>query len=438
MFEKLGEPRTIELNAAGKFDDRYAPGVFAVMLKDGNGGQSEYSIVSVYRGYSSYINFIGHAVSFTHKEKKSDDCIAGINIVSAEYGILGENCKDVVIVDKEAYDETVSDNQPWDEVIIDIAAYDEIITDTPAWDEITQISSAHTEYRYWIPTKYSGDYSKDDNHYHYLGTGKAEYDVTFINVGHVHHPAVPGFDAYYTVQYVGKNNGNCNKVTNSGNDWNFKVDGEKYKIVGNGYYQYTLHPAVKSSNAWVEYFGDYSIDDDHYHYAGLNKADYDVFSVVNTKVEGHWSEWSDVKPHCDYQTRVVPAVTGVIHHPAVTHVVHHNAVTHVVHHESGSHVVHHPAVTHIETICEVSGSHVDVTQQVSAIIASETTSFLFDNRPSPGGIFAPDGVTLISQIEDPAPGQVKTTHIVYNNGCGSENVVVTANEYETISIGEKS
>jgi hypothetical protein len=120
----------------------------------------------------------------------------------------------------------------------------------------------------------------------------------------------------------------------------------------------------------------------------------------STWVDGHWSEWSDIHPTYIHETRHVEAT--------------------------------YKKVCHEE--CESIGSVIDVTSAVQYVVTHGHTSFKFDNRPEVGGIFTPDGVTLLYEIEDPAPGLVKEVHIVYNNGCGEDHLI-DAMEYDIIELG---
>jgi len=83
--------------------------------------------------------------------------------------------------------------------------------------------------------------------------------------------------------------------------------------------------------------------------------------------------------------------------------------------------------------CNQVGGYADVTSNVKSVVAAGHLSFLFDNRPSPGGIFAPDGVTLLSQITDPAPGIKKIVSITYKDCNGAEQTI-TEDEYEVINL----
>ena len=85
------------------------------------------------------------------------------------------------------------------------------------------------------------------------------------------------------------------------------------------------------------------------------------------------------------------------------------------------------------TECQTDGEVIDVTSNVQNAVAQGATSFfLFDNAQNPGGIFGLGG-NLLSQINDPAPGYVKTVFIEYNNGCGSERTI-KAMEYDHINL----
>jgi hypothetical protein len=114
-----------------------------------------------------------------------------------------------------------------------------------------------------------------------------------------------------------------------------------------------------------------------------------------------YGQWSKNKPHhCEYETRIVPAQT------------------------------------HEVEVCVVDGEVIPVTIEVQSAVSRGATSFLFDNRPTVGGIFSIDG-NLLSQIKDPAPGYVKNVYIKYSNGCGSTNTI-EAMEYDHINLATGS
>jgi hypothetical protein len=73
-FKKVeGAALNIELRHDGTFSDRYAPGVYAIKLLDGNGGQPEYAVVKVESGFLSRVQFIGHAVSSVGTQVEPDN-----------------------------------------------------------------------------------------------------------------------------------------------------------------------------------------------------------------------------------------------------------------------------------------------------------------------------------------------------------------------------
>jgi hypothetical protein len=57
----------------------------------------------------------------------------------------------VQVVDKAAWDETVTDADGWDETVTDHAAWDETVTDSAGWDEVvtTVVTPASQEVRYY-------------------------------------------------------------------------------------------------------------------------------------------------------------------------------------------------------------------------------------------------------------------------------------------------
>ncbi len=57
------EGKSIFLDHTGKFNDRFIPGDYTVVLLDGNGGQPETKKFRIDGGYTSYVTFIGHAIS---------------------------------------------------------------------------------------------------------------------------------------------------------------------------------------------------------------------------------------------------------------------------------------------------------------------------------------------------------------------------------------
>jgi hypothetical protein len=86
----------------------------------------------------------------------------------------------------------------------------------------------------------------------------------------------------------------------------------------------------------------------------------------------------------------------------------------------------------VET-CETVGGYADVTSNVRDALATGHLSFLFRNDVNPGGIFDIISSTLLSEIEDPAPGIVKHVSIDYKD-CGGNEQHVSVEEYQQITL----
>ncbi len=166
-------------------------------------------------------------------------------------------------------------------------------------------------------------------------------------------------------------------------------------------------PAVPSHSEyryWIVEQGHWVPEVGHWEGKGWNKhwvVDVRAHWVID--VEAHWSEWSStyspgVNPR-DVQTRTIPAV---------------------------------PAVTHDATTCDA-GVWVDVTSAVQSVVNGGAHSLLFDNRPSPGGIWDAGETTLLSQIADPLPNVIKQVKITYT-ACGGEENSITVDEYAVINL----
>jgi hypothetical protein len=93
-------------------------------------------------------------------------------------------------------------------------------------------------------------------------------------------------------------------------------------------------------------------------------------------------------------------------------------------------IVDHIAYT--ETV--IDGRVIDVTNEVKQAVSLGHKSFIFDNRPNPGGIFAPDGTTLLVPIIDPAYGFIKNVHIEYIGGFQPEVKTIDTKEYDLINL----
>ena len=66
----VADPIELTLDHNGQWDDRISPGTYSVFLKDGNGGQPEYALVTVTEGYSNTVVFLGHGVSMGTESRK--------------------------------------------------------------------------------------------------------------------------------------------------------------------------------------------------------------------------------------------------------------------------------------------------------------------------------------------------------------------------------
>ena len=82
-FPKLGDEHLFELNHIGEWEDFLADAVFAVTLKDGDGGQPEHAMAKITTGYHTDIVFKGHAVSMPSEPVTS--VVSGCPTVSS-YG----------------------------------------------------------------------------------------------------------------------------------------------------------------------------------------------------------------------------------------------------------------------------------------------------------------------------------------------------------------
>ena len=159
----------ISLDLSGKFDDRYAPGVYAVELLDGNGGQPEYAVVAVFLNGQSEIRFTGHAIS-----GGGDVCQPVYTIISATYG----------------------------------------------YGHCTEITLHHGNYNRveTLVVDHHGDYNT--NH-QYVGNNNGDYTRTGYPGHYVYHYVAPTSHTVYTFQNVGQGNGDwILKPHHSGHDAN--------------------------------------------------------------------------------------------------------------------------------------------------------------------------------------------------------------------------
>lgn len=110
---KQGEPYEFALDHNGYWEDRIAPGTFAILKPDDNGGQPAYAIVTVTKGYTSTVVFKGHGVSSAIGIKRMsvvtniDGCdvyLNGLKMVKDELINVPEStktvCKRVKVIDQ--------------------------------------------------------------------------------------------------------------------------------------------------------------------------------------------------------------------------------------------------------------------------------------------------------------------------------------------------
>lgn len=435
MVPKMTDyPKTMKLNEGGQFDVFFSPGSYALKLNDGNGGQPEYALVTLYQGGRTDVVFIGHAVSFDHGKKQ---CVPDktFTIVSAKYGALGQSCEDV------------SDNNAHTE-------YAYWITGTPA----------HTEYRYrdYIPDTFKEVCYPEINHKEYQietyqivvpavpatpATGvkvdkewyKVDGDWVYdYPLGHVHANKVSGTPiAPNRFQY----NGHTYQITGSKWDDAFivtpgtsEVPAEYGWVVTTPFTDGTCPSKVAclpeepttrctertviDKEAYCEqiidvpgHMGDWSVWSDEIP-DKVEGREVETQFIPDDMTNGEYSEWSDTpEGSCIPQDASVVACIREEHEACITRDV--------------------PSTTHKE--CVDVGLYADVTTQVQKLADDGINSFVFDNRPSPGGIFSVTG-SLLAELQDPAYGYVKTVEIVYNDGC-SEDITVNGNEYDVITLG---
>ena len=87
---------------------------------------------------------------------------------------------------------------------------------------------------------------------------------------------------------------------------------------------------------------------------------------------------------------------------------------------------HHPAVTHVE------GEYVDVKAEVQQALDMGAQTMKFRNDFPHKGIVTADNQPLVT-VNDPAPGQVKSVHIVFTVNGGDPQTVDTM-EYEVFTL----
>jgi hypothetical protein len=166
---------------------------------------------------------------------------------------------------------------------------------------------------------------------------------------------------------------------------------------------HTVHhaaiPAVPAQPAYDEYV-----------HVGHNQGDYDKHTFM-----GNTYYTYEGNNHGDYDKvhhNAVPATPAV---PAYDEV-----------------IIDSPAIPAVPEISHIEGTFVSVKAQVQALADGGQLSFKFDNAQNPGGIFDTEN-NLLKQINDPAPGQVKTVKIKYTV-YGGATQTINAQEYQTINL----
>ncbi|MFA5247957.1 MAG: hypothetical protein WCX79_00800 [Candidatus Paceibacterota bacterium] len=63
LYNPVGENKTIELDANGKYDAFFKPGIYALTFLNEQAAGNEYAIAQVNANYKTQINFAGHGVT---------------------------------------------------------------------------------------------------------------------------------------------------------------------------------------------------------------------------------------------------------------------------------------------------------------------------------------------------------------------------------------
>ena len=230
---------------------------------------------------------------------------------------------------------------------------------------------------------------------------------------------------------------------------------------------YTWH--VRFGNGNQPESGKFSITDRSTIYVSYLGSARPSIGFVEPTINILRAQYGMITQNC--QQVFVPAVTHIVHHPAIPAQQAYYTVAYVGNHNGGnceeyngngqydfkvgnqkyrfdSHgddlytsatqgtpawdetVIDVPA--HTDTVCNNVGSVIDVTQNVKDVVHTGHVSFVFDNAKNPGGIFDQADSQLMSQIADPAPGQVKNVVITYTiDGISHTR---NAQEYQVITL----
>lgn len=230
------------------------------------------------------------------------------------------------------------------------------------------------------------------------------------------------------------------------------------------------HPATPAIPAWDETIVDSPEQPDTYiehpavthtiHHdasyknVGRNGGEYEKHGSTYTYVGAFHGDYIRLTEAWDEVVVDTPAWVETVHHSAVTHNVHHSAtpaipawqetvvdipatpgnpeVSHTVFHPAGEPVVVVDKPGYWKSTPDCIGGYEIVTREIQTIVNDGLTSFVFDNRPIPGGIWDHVGGVLLQQIDDPAKNQVKRVFITYTKN--GHLKIVSGMEYDTITL----
>jgi hypothetical protein len=235
-YEINGPNTTVTLGDAGYVGTNVVAGDYRITLVDGDGGMSEYALVHVEIGHRYSVTFVGHAVSSPYYEDKA--CVPVYTIEKASYcGVTIPAVTHVVhhaaVQPTPAY-YTVEQAEWIPAVTHTVHHAATMATGQPC----NSYTPGHVHAK-----KNSGqtDFTYNGNNYHITGNSQ---DSTFIVT-----PGTPAWDETI-VDVPAHWNGNCEETY--GGNYDFKVNGQKYRFDENGDDVYTFHPATQGSAAWDE------------------------------------------------------------------------------------------------------------------------------------------------------------------------------------------
>jgi hypothetical protein len=276
----MGAVETKQFQPSGTFDTRLPFGTYVLALKDGNGGQPEYALVTIKANQAvQTVSFQGHGIT----PATITDPEPVITVTAATYGATQ------TIVDQQAYDET----------IVDVAAFDETVIDTPAVPAVPGTPA--------IPAVTHVVHHAAQTHI--VHHAAVTHQVTVIDT-----PAQPATQDTYQIVTGNTFTGYAKEQSNN---VDFTIGTHKYHIVGNyvpGAVKYLKTPGHAAIPAVTHQ--ETVVDQPAY-----DETIVDVAAFDETVID------SPAVPAVP-EVPAIPAVTHVVHHAAQTHIVHHAAVTH--------------------------------------------------------------------------------------------------------------